>query len=52
MTQEEGFRVMWKTSPSRRNSNGILRESNSFFGNNRNRNGLLGNSGTTVDVQK
>ncbi len=51
MTQEEGFRVMWKTSPGRRNSNGILRESNSIFGNNRNGNGLLGNSGTTVDVQ-
>ena len=44
MTQEEGFRVMWKTSPGRRNSNGILRESNSIFGNNRNGNGLLGNA--------
>ena len=51
MTQEEGFRVTWKTSPGRRNNNVLLRDPNGIFGANRGANVRGGKVSSVVDVQ-
>ena len=51
MTQEEGFRVTWKTSPGRRNNNILLRDPNGVFGASRDANARGGKLSSVVDVQ-
>ena len=51
MTQEEGFRVTWKTSPGRRNNNLLLRDPNGIFGASRGAHARGGKVSGVVDVQ-